>query len=279
MPELEVTRPGVFEGSGPDLRNGGLQHYVYFDKECMPIAPAKITTTIENKNTTVDLAAGGSYKVLNLPGLTSYEFELIIPHDADSLPFAIYMNGFQTPQHYFDLFERLKGDPDIDKRIFSFVVADNSDSPTLISSLCTLEDYEISQDADEDILDYRVNIRLEKYNRHKTQSFTLKQNADGSWTAVDDGLGDSLQSAADAFNAAMNAVNMSQAMSSMMTGAKKMSQAAADLMIRLKKEGKITEAGAELGGLGTTVAQNKTLAQKNGLNPCETIPAGTAVKV
>ena len=102
--------------------------------------------------------------MLNMPGLTAYEFELIIPHDQYSCPFAIYDNGYQPPQHYFDLFEKLKTDSTVENRAFPFVVVDNSDSPTLISTICTLEDYEISQDADEDILDYRVNLRLENMN-------------------------------------------------------------------------------------------------------------------
>lgn len=266
---LAVTRSGdtAMSSSLANMLNGGMQHSVYINEECMPIAPAKITITIANKNRSIDLAAGGVYKVLNMPGLTSYEFELIIPHDQYSCPFAIYDNGYQPPQHYFDLFEKLKTDSTVENRAFPFVVVDNSDSPTLISTICTLEDYEISQDADEDILDYRVNLRLEKYERHVTQSFSLQQNADGSWTAVDDGMHDRLQAAADAVNAAQTAVNMAQG--------------AADLMasLKTKNSGTMSAVTTELLGTGATVADVKRVAFSNGLTVVTTVPAGRLIKL
>lgn len=245
----------------------GMQHSVYINEECMPIAPAKITITIANKNKTVDLAAGGVYKVLNMPGLTSYEFELIIPHDKDSLPFAVYQDGFQPPQHYFDLFEKLKTASDLNERAFPFVVVDNSSEPTLISTIVTLEDYEITQDADEDVLDYRINVKLEKYERHVTQSFTLVENGDGTWTAIDDGMHDRLQAAADAMNAAQNAIKMAQ-------GAAALSQS-----MKTKKSTTVSAAAIELSKSGNvSVADIKNIASANGISPCDTLPAGTVIR-
>lgn len=265
MPTVNVS-----VSSGGSVLSGGTgdggMHSLYLGDVLMPIAPAKMTVKVINKNTTIDLASGGVYKVLNPPGLTGYEFELIIPHDSSSLPFAIYEDGYKPPQYFFDHFEKLKGAKDLADGVFPFIFVDNSNTPTLISTKCTLEEYEISQDADEDILDYRVQMTLERYDEHVTQSFVVVQDEDGSWVAIDESTHNALQAAADAMNAAQNAVNMSQG--------------AADLMAQYKTETamKMAQACATMMGNYATVKDARDLAEKNGLNPCDTILAGTVIK-
>ncbi len=265
MPTVNVTTNSGSSLLSGSNGNGGM-HSLYIGDVLMPIAPAKITVKMVNKNTTIDLASGGVYKVLNPPGLTGYEFELIIPHDQNSLPFAVYEDGYKSPQYFFDLFEKLKTAATIDESVFPFIFVDNSNEPTLISTKCTLEEYEISQDADEDILDYRVNMKLERYDEHVTQSFVLVQDEDGSWVAIDESVHNALQGAADATNAAWNIIHMAQG--------------AADLSQHMKTETamKMSQACATMMGNLATVKNARDLADKNSLNPCDTIPAGTVIK-
>lgn len=260
----------VSASSGSAVLSGGAgdggMHSLYLGDVLMPIAPAKITVKVTNKNSTIDLASGGVYKVLNPPGLTGYEFELLIPHDSNSLPFAVYEDGYQPPQYFFDHFEKLKGAKDLADGVFPFIFVDNSSTPTLISTKCTLEDYEISQDADEDILDYRVQMTLERYDEHVTQSFLIMQDEDGNWVAVDESTHNALQAAADAMNATQNAINMAQG--------------AADFSQHMKTETamKMAQACAAMMGKTATVKDARDLADKNGLNPCDTLPAGTVIQ-
>lgn len=251
---------------GTDIGSNAM-HSLYLGDVLMPIAPAKITVKVVNKNETIDLASGGVYKVLNPPGLTGYEFELIIPHDKNSLSFAVYEGGnYKTPQYFFDLFEKLKGANSTADGVFQFIFQDNSSDPTIISTKCTLEEYEISQDAENDILDYRVNMTLERYDEHKTQSFVLTQDEDGTWRAIDESTHNALKSATTAVNAALNAKLLATSAAAMVT------------KIKTDNATKMSVACAKLMGSLATVKDAKELAAKNGVNPCSTISAGTVIK-
>lgn len=158
-------------------------HGFYLGDVRLPVAPKSFKVTIDNKNETVDLASGGAYKVINEPGLTSYQFEFYIPHDENSMPWAVYEYGYKSPQFYFEYLEDLKTFETKTDRIFQFMVIEDKPNPTIISVPCTLEDYSIEQDADNG-LDYVVSVKLERYDVHLTESFELIAQDDGSYVAV-----------------------------------------------------------------------------------------------
>lgn len=148
---------------------------VYMDGVLLPVAPDKIKIPIKNKNETIDLASGESLKILNRPGLTEYMFELLIPDK--SYDWALYEGGFKPAQYYLDLFEKLKNP---EKGIFRFLVISGTKN---VSQICTLEDYEILNDAEE-VGDLRVSIKLEKYVYHITEKLKIVTKDDGSKVAV-----------------------------------------------------------------------------------------------
>lgn len=154
-------------------------HAVYFGDVRMPLAPESITVKVNSKNETIDLASGEEMAIINEPGLTEYEFDLIIPHDPDSIPVALYEHD---PQWYFDFFEDLKTFERKDDRVFQFMVFEDQPRPQKISMAVTLEDYDIKQDASKYGLDYVVSVNLRQYVPYSTIKMTLKQNEDGTYT-------------------------------------------------------------------------------------------------
>jgi len=62
---------------------------LFFDNILFPLAPKTITTTLKNKNTTYDLINSKEYNMAIIPGLTTYEFELLLPNVP--YPFAKYV--------------------------------------------------------------------------------------------------------------------------------------------------------------------------------------------
>lgn len=160
-------------------------HAVYLGGVRLPLAPGKITIKVVNRNTTVDLVVGAPLKILNDPGLTGYEFEIILPHDVNDglYPTAIYDGEFKSPQFFFDYFEKLKQAENPKDRVFPFLVLENQMYSMQISTQCTLEDYEITQDAEKDGLDYRVRLTLERYVPHESIAFEIIKK-DGQFVAV-----------------------------------------------------------------------------------------------
>ena len=185
-------------------------HAVYLGDVRLPLAPGKITIKVVNRNTTVDLVVGAPLKILNDPGLTGYEFEIILPHDINDglYPTAIYDGEFKSPQFFFDYFEKLKQAENPKDRVFPFLVLENQMYSMQISTQCTLDDYEISQDAEKDGLDYRVKLTLERYVPHESLAFEIIKK-DGQYVAVskeEAEIYNNLLAASQAFNAAQEAI-------------------------------------------------------------------------
>ena len=83
-----------------------MMYYLYINNVLMPVTPGKITSKIKNRNKTVELASGGELNILKSPGLTEISFGLLLP--TVEYPFAMYENGFKSPDYYLELFEKLK---------------------------------------------------------------------------------------------------------------------------------------------------------------------------
>ena len=78
----------------------------YIDGLMLPIAPSSMTTKINDKDETVDLINGGTLSILNTPGLTTFEFEFLLP--SYKLPVAKYESDFKEPDYYTRKLEQLK---------------------------------------------------------------------------------------------------------------------------------------------------------------------------
>lgn len=157
----------------------------------LPVAPEKITTTINNKNETVDLINEDEINIIKQAGLTEIAFDFLVPNQ--NYPFANNWNPINkikfgnsvSSTAILELLERLK----TDKEPFLFIVVRLVGNKTLsvsdIGALynsdmkVTLEDYSIDESA-ENGQDLIVSVKLKQYKEYGTKRF----NADGTITRV-----------------------------------------------------------------------------------------------
>lgn len=180
-------------------------YFFYLDSVLMPITPGKLTMKIKNKNKTLDLISGGEINIPKSPGLTEISFELLLPSSEYS--FAMYENGFKSPNYYLELLENLKRN----RQAFPFTVIRSISAEMLLRYSAglvnlpssVLRDYDLNNDgvitaADARILlrsqsgltvlndtnmkctveDYTVTEDAEKYGRDINVSVNLKQYTD-----------------------------------------------------------------------------------------------------
>ncbi len=68
-----------------------------------PVAPRDLTVKRKSRNRTVDLLDGSQAVLTRTPSLREYTATLLLP--AEEYPFAVYSNGFQSPQYYREKLE------------------------------------------------------------------------------------------------------------------------------------------------------------------------------
>lgn len=107
-------------------------YYFYIDNILMPVPPEKLSVKIKNRNTTVDLISGGEINIPRTPGLTEISFELLLP--VCEYPFALYENGFKSPDYFIGLFEKLK----VQRQPFNFIVIRTISAETLLKASAKL---------------------------------------------------------------------------------------------------------------------------------------------
>ena len=71
-----------------------MAYYFYLGNVLLPIPPSKLELKISNNNKTYDLINYSQINVLKNPGLSSLEFEVVLPNT--KYPFAMYKNNFQN---------------------------------------------------------------------------------------------------------------------------------------------------------------------------------------
>ena len=150
-----------------------MAYYFYLGNVLLPIPPKKLELKISNQNKTYDLMNYSEINVLKNPGLTSIEFEVLLPNV--KYPFAMYKNNFQNAKYYLGILENLK----VNKSAFQFIVIrkfpnGNSIFDTIIK--VSIEDYTITDSTDEGF-DTKVKIKLKQYREYstKTVQVTIKQ--------------------------------------------------------------------------------------------------------
>ncbi|MCI9015978.1 MAG: LysM peptidoglycan-binding domain-containing protein [Clostridia bacterium] len=150
-----------------------MAYYFYLGNVLLPIPPKKLELKVDNKNKTYDLINYSEINVLKNPGLTSIEFEVLLPNV--KYPFAMYKNNFQNAKYYLGILEKLK----VNRSAFQFIVIrkfPNGKGIFDTNIKVSVEDYTITDTTDEGF-DIKVKIKLKQYREYstKTVKVTIKQ--------------------------------------------------------------------------------------------------------
>ena len=135
----------------------------------LPIPPAKLETTISNKNKTITMINEGEVNILKSPGLTDIKFTCMLPHM--KYPFAA--TDFEPMGNYLDYFQELKAG----KEPFQFIVSRCTPGGQLLfdsNITVTLEDYSVTEDA-KNGLDIDVDINLREWRYYGTKTVTIER--------------------------------------------------------------------------------------------------------
>ena len=146
----------------------------YLDSMLLPVAPSKLSISIDNKNKTMVLINEGEINVLKKAGLTDISFTALLPQT--KYPFAVYKNGFQKADAFLDKLEQLK----TSQKPFQFIVSRTYPNGKLLFDTnikVSLEDYKIIEDS-KNGFDVNVEIKLKQYRDYgtKTVNVTIKQD-------------------------------------------------------------------------------------------------------
>jgi hypothetical protein len=142
-----------------------MQYLVFLGGLPLPVAPSKITTTINNRNSTVDLINDVEVNIIRNEGLTDISFTFLVPKQA--YPFALYSAGFVSQAIIIEYVKNLKKAP------FQFILIRGVGLP--MTKTVTLEDYTITDDAEEGE-DIYVDVTLKEYVPYATKKLDAATN-------------------------------------------------------------------------------------------------------
>ncbi|MEG2050886.1 MAG: LysM peptidoglycan-binding domain-containing protein [Oscillospiraceae bacterium] len=146
-----------------------MEYDVYLDKILLPIAPPKIQMKISNQNKTLNLINEGEINILKKAGLTSVDFEVLLPNV--QYPFATYKDGFIKADFYLASLESLK----TSQLPFQFIVSRRFPDGRPLNGTnikVSLEDYQIVEDA-KNGFDLVVSISLKQYRDYSTKACAI----------------------------------------------------------------------------------------------------------
>lgn len=145
---------------------------VYLDGWRFPVTPSKLDVKIKGKNKTLTLVNDGEINFLKTPGLTEIDnLEVVFP-TLTSYPFAVYTNGFQTPDYFLAKLETLM----TTKKPAQFIVSRVSPAGKLLFSTnmkVSVEEYTIKESASAG-LDVTVSIKLKQYREFSTKTINIE---------------------------------------------------------------------------------------------------------
>lgn len=140
---------------------------IFLDGVMFPVMPASIEMKVKNKNDTLVLLNQGEVSIPKRAGLTEFSFDLLIP--GVRYPFARYEGKFRPAKYYLGKLERLKAK----KRHFRLVISrqfPNGKERYATSIPVVLEEYSVTEDAEEGGLDATAHVVLKQYAPFKTQT-------------------------------------------------------------------------------------------------------------
>lgn len=143
-----------------------MSYRFYLDKLLLPVAPSKLQLKINNQNKTMNLIDEGQVNVLKKAGLTSIEFDCLLPNV--KYPFAKYKNKFRDSSYFLEEIEKLK----VNQEPFQFIVTrerPNNDFLFDTNMKVSLEDYEVKEDKNQGF-DVIVSISLKQYRDYGTKT-------------------------------------------------------------------------------------------------------------
>lgn len=174
-----------------------MAYYFYLDDIMLPVAPAKCSLKIKNKNKTINLINEGEVNLIKTAGLTEISFDMRLP--ATERPYASYAESFnaniisyasktilgedltfKNPSDYISALEKLK----TSNEPFTFIVTRMSPDYEMLfdyNMLVTLESYSIEEDA-KDGFDVTIPIRLKQYRDYSTKEVEVKTDENGNQT-------------------------------------------------------------------------------------------------
>lgn len=135
----------------------------------MPVTPSSITTKTKNQNKTYTLINGQEINIPKSPGLTKFTFGVLLP--SVRYPFATYRSGtFLPPTYFLGKLEAWK----VNRKPIKLTIQRGSPTSFKTSMQVTLEEYEVSEDADKYGTDVFVNITLLQYQPFGTKVVEFK---------------------------------------------------------------------------------------------------------
>ncbi|HWQ76943.1 MAG TPA: LysM peptidoglycan-binding domain-containing protein [Syntrophomonas sp.] len=152
----------------------------YLGDVLLPVAPAKLTLQVNNRNKTVELMNLGEVTVLKQPGLSEFNFECLLP--GAEYPFAVYEEGFKKPALFLEEIEVLK----TNAKPFEFRVTRFSPSGEFLFNNkmdVSLEEYSIVEDAEQGF-DVTVSVKLKQYKEYATRKLSVISSTSDSLTAT-----------------------------------------------------------------------------------------------
>ena len=146
-----------------------MSYRFYLGKLLLPVAPSKLQLKIKNQNKTLNLINEGEVNILKKAGLTSIEFDCLLPNV--KYPFAKYKDKFEESSYFLEEIEKLK----VNQEPFQFIVTrerPNNDFLFDTNIKVSLEDYEIKEDKNQGF-DVIVSISLKQYRDFGTKTCKL----------------------------------------------------------------------------------------------------------
>ncbi len=151
------------------------------DSITLPVAPEKVEIKIKSQNKTISTANGGEINIINTPGLTDIDFQVLLPNVL--YPFANYPNefpavskekeGFKPASYYLEHFERLM----LAKAPFKFYIIRQGQSGAIYADYSimnvSLEGYTIVEDVNS-APDVLVQMSLKQYRPYVLERQAVK---------------------------------------------------------------------------------------------------------
>lgn len=146
-----------------------MSYLFYLDKMLLPVAPSKLQLKVNNQNKTMTLINEGEVNVLKRAGLTTIEFEALLPNV--KYPFSVYKSEFQRASAYLDKLESLKQS----NSPFQFIVTRAFPTGKQLFDTnikVSLEEYTVIEDTKHGF-DITVSIKLKQYNEFSTKVYKI----------------------------------------------------------------------------------------------------------
>lgn len=149
---------------------------MYMRNILFPVTPGKMSVKINGANKTVTLINEGEVNLIKTPGLTEITIDELLLPTRQEYPFAKYLlDKFRRPQYYLKKLEKWKKKK---KPIQFLLLRCTPDYKRLLWDTyfdCTIEDYEIIEDADKYGMDVCVKLHLKEYRHWGTKKLVKKK--------------------------------------------------------------------------------------------------------